>query len=49
MNLFLLILVPGIQAATSMVTVVSNGGNLKLLDGWLERQDWVARGNFSDD
>jgi len=50
MNLFLLILVPaGIQAATSsMVTVVSSGGNLQVLDGWLERSDWVARGNFSD-
>ena len=49
MNLLLLVMVPGIQAATSLVTVVSNGGNLQLLDGWLDRQDWVARGNFSDD
>jgi len=50
MNLLLLVvLLPGIQAATSLVTVVSNGGNLQLLEGWLDRQDWVARGNFSDD
>ena len=49
MNLLLLLLVPGIQAATSLVTVVSNGGTLQLIDGWLDRQDWVARGNFTDD
>ena len=48
MKLLLLLLLPGIQAATSLVTVVTNGGSLQVLDGWLERQDWVARGNFSN-
>ena len=31
MKLLLLLLLPGIQAATSLVTVVTNGGSLQVL------------------
>ena len=44
----LLLLLPSVLASPSLVTVVSTNNKLHIVDGWLDRQDWVARGNLTD-
>ena len=44
----LLLLLPNVLASPSLVTVVSTNGKLHIVDGWLDLQDWVARGNLTD-